>query len=316
MSRVVKVDKGDYIIQTQNGGDIYMDVGTTGTLTVSGNLTVIGTSSQISTQNLTVTDNIILVNQGETGNGVSLGVAGIEVDRGTADHSQFLWSESVSHYDPIAAQNVSGSFVARIKNGNATAIQVSTVVSGLSNLIFDLQNTPYVLSIANSVNYEQRVLSSNDIPNRKFVTDYVSASGGTANVTNIHYPLTGTQNSSVTCSNTTIDFVVGTDLKTRVSAAGLAVNNVLLAGNVVTNTSGNNLKLTATNNGVEVGAVLSLDNIETLSGSYDVSVVSGSTKIYASATAGPGKTGVYFANSTTTDELISKNRAVLYSILF
>ena len=43
---------------------------------------------------------------------------------------------------------------------------------------------------------------------------------------------------------------------------------------------------------------------------------SGKTKIYSQATSGPGKTGLYITNVNTSDELVSKNRAVLLSILF
>jgi len=39
--------------------------------------------------------------------------------------------------------------------------------------------------------------------------------------------------------------------------------------------------------------------------------------MYSSSVFGPGRTGVYFTNNTITtpDELISRNRAVLLSIL-
>jgi hypothetical protein len=35
-----------------------------------------------------------------------------------------------------------------------------------------------------------------------------------------------------------------------------------------------------------------------------------------SPTVGPGDTGVYFVNTTKSDELVSKNRALLWSMLF
>jgi hypothetical protein len=318
MSRVVRVNQGDYIIQAQNGGNIVLDIGATGTVTVTGNMTVVGTSTTISTQNLNVTDNIITINQNETGSGVTLGTSGIDVDRGLLNDATILWNESVNHYDPVLSQNVAGTWVFSLKNDGLTGIQTSTIVNGVSNLVFDMQNSSYVLSVANSPNYSQNVLNSNDIPNRKFVTDYISATGGTANVTNIHYPLIlngGNPQASVTTSATAIDFIINQSLKAEITSAGLKVNNVLLANDSVANAGPNNLVLSAYNNGVELNAVMSLDNIETLTGVYSTSAVSGNTKLYSSATAGPGRTGIYFSNTGNADELMSRRRAVLLSVL-
>ena len=322
MSRIVKVNQGDYVIQTRSGGDIVLDTGYTGLVTITGDLNVLGATTTVGTSNLVVSDNIILLNSGETGNGVTLQTAGVEVDRGLLNNAQILWNETIVHYDPVASANVNGTFVLRVKNGNVSGIQVSTVVAGPADLAFDMGSSTNVLKIVNSTNYESRVLSTNDIPNRKFVTDYVSATGGTANVTNIHYPLTGSQQSSVTATSTTIDFVINSTLKARINSAGLNVNNVQVAGDQITNTGANNLLLTSTNNNVEVKAVFNLDNLEALSGSYDTTVVAGKTKLYTSQTEGPGRTGIYFVNNSVygnavynNDELVSKNRAVLLSIL-
>jgi hypothetical protein len=318
MSRVVKVHNGDYIIQTQDGGRVIMDIGATGTALITGNLSVIGNSTSINTQNLNVTDNVIVVNQGETGAGVTLGTSGLEVDRGTELHATILWNEAVNHYDPVLTQNTAGTFVFSLKTGGLTGIQASTIVNGVSNLSFDMQNSDYVLSIANSPNYSQNVLNSNDIPNRKFVTDYVSATGGAANTSNIHYPLVlngGQPQSSVTTTSSSIDIVVNQALKAQVTSAGVKINNIMISGDTIADQSTNNLVLTAVSNGVEINSIINLDDIETLTGAYSTTGISGRSKIYSSATSGPGKTGVYVSNLTTTDELVSKNRAVLLSIL-
>jgi hypothetical protein len=318
MSRVVKVNNGDYIIQAQDGGNIVLDIGPAGTVTVTGNLTVVGNSTSINTQNLNVSDNIILLNQGETGDGVTVGTSGLEIDRGIENDALVLWNESVNHYDPILAQNVAGTFVFSLKNSGLTGIQTSTITNGVSNLIFDMQNSNYVLSIANSTNYSQNVLNSNDIPNRKFVTDYVSASGGTANTSNIHYPLVLNNSNpltSVTAGSTTIDFVVNQALKAQISSSGVKVNNILLSGDTVSDVSSNNLILTAFNNNVEVGGIINLDNVESLLNTYSTTAVANTTKVYSSATAGPGRTGIYFSNTGNADELMSRRRAVLLSIL-
>ena len=65
---------------------------------INADLTVNGTTTTLDTDNLNVTDNIISVNNGETGAGVTLGSAGLEVDRGTADNTQWIWDETTDKW--------------------------------------------------------------------------------------------------------------------------------------------------------------------------------------------------------------------------
>ena len=60
---------------------------------IEGNLVVQGETTTVDTINTTIQDNIIVLNQGETGTGVSLGTAGISVDRGLAANVSVLWNE-------------------------------------------------------------------------------------------------------------------------------------------------------------------------------------------------------------------------------
>jgi predicted acyltransferase (DUF342 family) len=72
---------------------------TTSDATINGNLTVNGTVTSLSTNNTTIDDNTITLNKGETGNGVTLGTSGLEVDRGTAGaNATLLWTESSSSW--------------------------------------------------------------------------------------------------------------------------------------------------------------------------------------------------------------------------
>ena len=62
-------------------------------LTIDGNLVVTGTTASVESTNSTLKDNIIVLNQGETGAGVTLVNAGLEIDRGTEDNAQLVWDE-------------------------------------------------------------------------------------------------------------------------------------------------------------------------------------------------------------------------------
>lgn len=66
----------------------------TGTVIIDGNLVVQGTSQT----DLNVKDNIITVNFGETGPGVTVGTAGLNVDRGSLADVSILWNESLGKW--------------------------------------------------------------------------------------------------------------------------------------------------------------------------------------------------------------------------
>jgi hypothetical protein len=63
-------------------------------VTIVGDLYVSGTTVTINTKDLNISDNIILLNSGETGSGVTLGTAGIQIDRGSLTDYQMIYQES------------------------------------------------------------------------------------------------------------------------------------------------------------------------------------------------------------------------------
>ena len=62
-------------------------------VTVSGDLNVEGTLTAINTTNTTISDNIIVLNEGETGSGITSGSSGIEIDRGTEAAVSILYND-------------------------------------------------------------------------------------------------------------------------------------------------------------------------------------------------------------------------------
>ena len=362
MSRILKVSGSDYRLQVQGGGNIILDTGSQiGTVTVTGNLDVMGTQTNIASTSSTLVDNIIQLNYNSdsgqlyTGIGLPLsapiyGQSGIEMWRGSLNAAQFVFSEQVYHYDPTqtntilgdaynSTHNIKGTFQLKTRLPSSSNPATGTYLDGLQlrtivndstqDLFFDMQGGTFALGIVNSTNYESRIGNENggnndQIPNIQYVKSYVSASGGVANVSLIHYPLTGSYNTVAQTTNNSIDFLVGAQLKAQVTAGGLNINDVLLAGDTITNVSVNPLVLTATNNTVEVNAVLNLDNQSTDITTPKTTLVGGlpTTTIYTKSAEGPGRTGIYFTNSKAygsnaynNDELVSKNRAVLLSIL-
>jgi hypothetical protein len=334
MSRILKVSGGDYRLQVQTGGNIILDTqSTNGKILVIGNLDVQGALTYVESTNTQITDNIIQLNVGQTGNGigaVNSYVAGIEVERGNYSPAQIIFNEQVSHYDSQNSTTVTGTWSARTADGKLNGIQLRTITNdGLADIVFDLQNQNPVIRIANSTNYYLRCVNINDIPNVDYLQHYVastytggSSTQGVAIVDRVLYPgIAGTTvsnaNSSLQASSTNIVFQIAQTTISTISSSGLTTGNVRIGGgtgaqlNTITNTTSNNLILTSTNGVVELNAVVTLD--DQTAPTYS----SGKSKVYSNATAGPGRTGIYFTNSTsqTPDELISRSRAVLLSIL-
>ena len=102
MSTVKKVS-GNLVIQTpfQTGiaSNVTLD---TDFVYITGNLYVRGNTSEIASNTLSITDNIITLNDGETGNGVSIlgTTSGIVIDRGTAPggNVQLRWNETAKSW--------------------------------------------------------------------------------------------------------------------------------------------------------------------------------------------------------------------------
>lgn len=76
------------------GLDVTANSRITGDLYIRGNLLVDGTTFVVVNQELTTSDNIATLNQGESGAGVTLGQAGLLIDRGTETNYHIIFDES------------------------------------------------------------------------------------------------------------------------------------------------------------------------------------------------------------------------------
>ena len=171
-------------------------------------------------------------------------------------------------------------------------------------------------------------VNDNLIPNRKFITQYVAASGltpGVADVDKIYKtnglaPVAGgVIQTEVLSSLTKIEFMVRSgspsalNVRAEINSAGLFVDNVNTFLNTVQTKPGSaaTLLLKGDSQNVEVDSYFNLTNQITTPLAQ-----SGRNKIFSRAVTGPGKTGLFFTNTTTADELVAKNRALLFSMLF
>ena len=336
------------------GGNITLDVGTAdranrGTVYITGDLIVEGKSTTVESETMTIKDNIIIINSGENSvspnPGVTLNTAGITVDRGWKTDTSILFNESVNHLN-ASGTSTAGTFTFVNDTGDLVGIQTCSIDTEGQNLY--LINAPGagVVTVTGTANYERNVFSYTNydlipptgpitvvdpdaLPNVQGLADFV-----TAQLTFFDDYSISESNTSVECIDkdaanpyrlilnptytlplaSKVSFKVDGSERGKFTVGGLDVDYVNVFTNTINNTT-NNLILTAsTSRTVEVNAVLQLDDT-----GLSPTTVSGATKIYtanSNTTPAPGKTGIYFTNQGNSDELVAKNRALLFSILF
>lgn len=334
MSKFLRVAEGDYIVETKEGGEIFFNTGNSlspsgpGQVRISGNLLVEGETTTVESSTLTVQDNIIVVNQGETGDGVTIGSAGLEVNRGNLANAQLVFQEDID------------SFVFKFndQSDTLTSIRADSINFGTRSItqnanvlsIDDVTPEAYLGFLKNTTGVDE-----NAIPNKLYVDDAVLGAIGinriaqgeasesfvevqdneisgidskvvvvidqqtdpTANFYEDHIELQNIDIDTNTISGKTDpDPVTGIRDDDNVT---LRANKV--AGGSITNTViiNNNLTIPKPANVFEVPTTPS-NGVKIFAGVQDV-----------------GGTGIYFVNeNSTTDELVSKGKSILYGIIF
>jgi hypothetical protein len=342
---------GDYNIKVKDGGTIKLDTGTSGDTIITGNLTVQGDVTAVSSTNLEIKDRIITLNDGENGPGVSLTYSGIEIDRGTyvdstaVPRAAFVWNETnpgfTTDEDPASAsgywQIVTGSSETAygFADSNLKIRRILTDSSTDSGDLTLIGTGTGVVKVSGTTNYRLQVTDNDDIPNKDYV-DFSILNNPTFQIRAPQSQDTRviiadkdiTPNNSSTGGSLTY-YGTQTGYPTTASTVGFFVDGVLAANiyadrvqlqrlefdqtEILTVGSGNdNIKLTPFGTGkVEINTTLQINNDVGSPG-----LVSGSHVIYSRAES-TGKSGLYFVNTENTrDELVSKNRALLFSMLF
>ena len=290
---------------------------------MTGNLVVKGTTTQVDATNLDLKDNIIVLNSGEQGAGVSLSTAGIEIDRGSKPNTQFVFDETVSWNDPVTQTIKQGGFKTRDINGGNIGLEVRSISTGGGDLYLINAGTG-VISVSGTNAYENQVTDDDDIPNKNYVDVQIAAQVAAADFQKIR------DGSSSFTQMVVADFET-TGLTSVASITVDGVNNVNFYDNrselhdlridgsrISTTTSNADLTLSAPG----TGSVVIDDQLQILTtpspddSAVDPAQPTDGLKIYAKS-QGVGKTGLYYVNSNNVrDEIISKNRSLLLSMIF
>ena len=334
MGQFIQVN-GDYNIKTAEGANITLDTGAkVGNVYVTGNLTVEGTTLTVEATNLDVQDNIITVNKGETSpTGITLRYAGIEVDRGPVEtRSAFVFDENDNTWNIGYGSGGSYSFVD--SNLRVTAI-LTSVDNGQAGDLTLIGTGTGVVKVAGTTDYEDQVTDDDDIPNKRYVDVAIQTSptfqikrdntrviafDSTDPIDPLLFPI-GPYISQPAENQAAVivdDTSVAVFYQNRVTVAGLSIFSELSTPNgttdasviQATNTNGN-IKLETNGSGkVQISYAMQFDQIGLTPAS-----VTGSSLLYGGS-VNAGTTGLYVVNTTKTDELVSKSRALLFSMIF
>ena len=163
----------DYTIKVRDNGEIKLDVGPsngTGVVRVTAGLIVEGQTTTVNSQELAVQDNMITLNNGETGNGITLNVSGIEIDRGFSapnvrnSYAVFRFNESNDTWE-IVDRDTSARFTNSALR--VTNIRTDSFTDG-GDLTLIGSGTG-VVKVDGTTDYHLNVSGDDDIPNKRFL---------------------------------------------------------------------------------------------------------------------------------------------------
>lgn len=93
-------------LELRNAGDTDYAGLTLGNITIKGNVTQEGDTFISQAETVEINDNLLLINKGEVGAGVTKGIAGIEIDRGTLPNYQIIFDESDKRFKAGEVGNI------------------------------------------------------------------------------------------------------------------------------------------------------------------------------------------------------------------
>jgi hypothetical protein len=332
MGQFIQVN-GDYNIKTYEGGIIKLDTGPgVGQVKVTGDLVVEGQTLTVSSENLQIRDNIIVVNYGETGDGVTLQYSGLQVDRGTLPSAWIVWNEDASPTasEPGAFQLVTGALGAySFAESKLVLKEIRTDSATDDGDLLLIGTGTGVIKVIGTDTYEDQVTHDDDIPNKKYVDDAIQNNPTFQIVSDNSRVIVSDKNTpgslayftSTTTYSTfgesAVSLLVDGTLTAQFYPGRAYIQDLEFINNEITNNDTNaNISLRTQGTGkVQTNYAMQLEQIAVVP-----AYVSNSTLLYA-ADPSLGTTGLFYVNDSSetikrTGELINKNKALVFSMIF
>lgn len=339
---------GDYNIKTAEGGVIKLDTGPgIGRVVITGNVFVGGDTTTVNAENLNIKDNVIILNDGEAGSGVTLRYSGIQIDRGSATPTSFLYDEFDDSWNIVNGSPEDGV------NWTNTKLRVSKVITNTDTDQGDLTligTGSGVVKVTGTTDYTNEVLSRqalDDLNATTFAEDILVNKGY------VDYAIVNQPSFQITSGDSRViltdavgpgaaanlAYIAGLGVTTYgETAVSVLLDSLLAAQFFKTHLSVGRLELglpgqlgpfEITTNGTNDNIYVRTQGTGKLQTNYGLQLeenpvtpasVNGSTIIY-SADIGTGSSGLWFVNDSTdvakqSGEFVSKNRALLFSMIF
>lgn len=317
-SKILALPSSDYKVKVKSGGNITLDTGlSSGITTVTGNLVVLGGTTQVSSSDLNLKDNIITLNDGESGTGITLNQSGIQIDRGSYSDAKIVFDETITWADPISATTITGGFTLVNASGTLQGLRINSVSTGGGDLYLINSGTG-VISVTGTNNYETQITDDDDIPNKKYVDDTIVTQltstfqrrieEGSASKSFVEV-----RDTEVSGAPSVVSFQIDNTNKGQIFGNRVEFEDFRFQDNILSTTA-SDTDLILESQGT--GGVIVNDNFTlTLQGSDPASPLDG-LKVYVKAPAAGG-TGLFFKHSASkSGEIISRQNALLLSMLF
>tara|TARA_R110000851_G_scaffold78117_1_gene172314 strand:+ start:1064 stop:2023 length:960 start_codon:yes stop_codon:yes gene_type:complete len=317
-TKILALPNSDYKIKVQSSGNITLDTGLAlGTVTITGDLIVNGNTTQVSSSNLNLKDNIITLNEGEQGTGITLTQSGIQLDRGSLPDAKLVFDETVTWVDPISETTITGGFTFVNASGTLQGLRINSVSTGGGNLYLINSGTG-VISVTGTNNYETQITDDDDIPNKKYVDDTIVTQltstfqrrieEGSASKSYVEV-----RDTEVSGAPSVVTFQIDNIPKGQIFGNRVEFEDFRFQDNIISTTA-SDTDLILESQGT--GGVVVKDNFTLTLQSSDPAIPTDGLKVYVKAPASGG-TGLFFKHSASKEgEIISRQNALLLSMLF
>lgn len=348
--RFNRIGADKYTIEVNDNGEIVLDTGNSvGKVTVKGDLDVLGVTTTVESTEVAIGDKTFTINKNETVGGIKdlldgyNRAAGIIISRGPGElvDARMFYDEDLNGFDSGGVDP--GAFYFGLGNGEYKGIHTSSIITDTNEDLYLIGQGTGTVTVIGVTNYERQVFlydnptdlldleinfgagpvqaGKNDaLISAKSLVEYVDSYH-----TNFFQPKIEKDDSSVEIFDADID---GGDTKVVITLDGVNYTNFY-----DTRVEIGNLRFISDPGDVGVITSNGIDSSIRLRGSGTGQVEidgyqnfllesdpadppSEGITLYSKA-LGDGGTGLYFTNQDgTQDEFVSRNKALLYSIIF